>query len=131
MHVPGPGLKATERGKVDDPATALASPGLPAQHEARRGLGAEKGPFQVDAQDSVPVPFTQLVPAPRKENPRIVHQEIEPAEPLLGGAKHRLNLPRPRDVGTDGHGPDTPSGDLTHGRAGLSLGTVVVHHYVR
>jgi PPOX class probable F420-dependent enzyme len=51
-------------------------------HPARRGLQAEKRPFEVDCQRAVPAGFVDLEQRLRLLDPGVVDEHLEPAEPL-------------------------------------------------
>ena len=59
----------------------MIPPGRPGcHHRARRGLGAEKRPLQVDVHDDVPVSLGQLQKRHAREHAGVVDQDVDPAK---------------------------------------------------
>src|SRR3972149_5100582 len=79
--VGGPGPDAADVADVDDPAAAPL-------HHAAGGLAQEKRPAQVDAEEAVPLGRCRLAERCPEENPRVVDQEVQAAEPADGPGHH-------------------------------------------
>ena len=75
------------------------------------GLDAEERPLEVHAEDPVPFLFRHVLDGAPRQNPGVVHHDVEGAVGLDGGVDESLHVALLGDVGDDGHGLPAHLGD--------------------
>jgi hypothetical protein len=64
-------------------------------------LGTKAGSLQVDVEHTVPVGLGHLEKGDAREDPGVVDQDVNRAEPILAGGHHCLHLPNFANVSLD------------------------------
>ena len=94
----GAGMDRAPVGDVDDVGGTLLADIL------GKGLGQEKGRFEVDVEMSIPVTFGRVVPAAWFKDRGTVDQDVRTTEGSHGTINDRGCLGRLAEVGLDGCG---------------------------